>query len=92
MATRFRTLTVPISGMGYSYIAVSLPWLSGGARHEPYGGDYRYATDAPVGTAFTYYVFEYSADLPSSTIGAELYDASSNILSSNYHLCRCSIS
>ena len=82
------TMTVPISGMGYTYplVAISCPGYQVARGMNTYGGDYRYATDAPVGTSFTYYVFEYSADLPSSTYGIELYDASGNItFSSNFH-------
>ena len=82
------TITVPISGMGYTYpiVAISCPGYQVARGMNAYGGDYRYATDAPVGTAFTYYVFEYSAALPASSYGIELYNVSGQrTFSSNYH-------
>ncbi len=82
------TMTVPVSGLGYTYplVAVSCSGYYVARGMNALGGDFRFATDAPAGTSFSYYIFDYSPALPASSFGIELYNASGQrTFSSNYH-------
>lgn len=71
-------IVIPISGMGYTYpiVAISCSGYNVARAGNSYGSDLTFTSNAPVGTAFTYYLFDYSPALPSSTYGIELYNAS----------------
>lgn len=79
---------VPINGMGFTYpiVAISCSGYYMARASNASNGDYQFASDAPVGTSFSYYVFDYSPVLPASTIGFEIYNASGQrTFSSNFH-------
>jgi hypothetical protein len=79
----------PIGGLGYSYPLVAIQiagYAVARAGNNFSTGDYHYSTNAPIGTSFSYYVFEYSPNLPSSNIGLEIYNSAGQItFSSLYH-------
>lgn len=80
---------VPISGLGYSYpiVAIRIPgYTVSFARAYTVGGDRHFTTDAPVGTSFTYYIFDYAPALPAASSGLEVYNSSGQrTFSSFYH-------
>ena len=69
--------SITISGAGYTYplIAVSVPGYFA-ARAQNISGDYHFITDAPVGTTFYYWIYDYGPVLPAATFGMETFNAS----------------
>lgn len=78
---------IPVAGAGYSYplIAVRCPGYTVARVSNGSGSDMTFACSAPVGTSFTYYIFDYSPAIPASSFGIELYNsAGQRTFSSNY--------
>lgn len=78
---------IPTAGAGYTYPLVAIVcagYVVARASNTP-STDIIFACSAPTGTAFSYYIFDYSPALPSSSFGIELYNASGQrTFSSNY--------
>lgn len=78
---------VPTAGLGYTYplVAIVCSGYSVARVGNTSSTDMTFACSAPTGTAFSYYIFDYSPALPASSFGIELYNASGQrTFSSNY--------
>lgn len=75
-------IDVDVTGMTNPMVAIRMNGYSV-ARAGSYG---IFATDAPIGTSYTYYIFDFSASLPASSgYGIEIYNASGQrTFNSNY--------
>lgn len=72
---------IPINSMGYSVPLVAISIDSGyAAARGPNAAnsDIQYASNAPIGTGFSYYVFDYGPALPARYQGLETFDDSGN--------------
>ena len=75
-------INVDVTGMTNPIVAIRMNGYTV-ARAGSYG---IFATDAPIGTSYTYYIFDYSVSLPaSSDYGIEIYNSAGQItFNSNY--------
>lgn len=89
--TTFRTvgnsptssLTVDVTGMNNPIVAI----LINGYSVAKALGSSTYVTDAPIGTSYTYYIFDYAVSLPtnSGTYGIEIFNATGQrVFNSNF--------
>lgn len=70
-------VVIPVSGLGYTYPIVAISINSGyyAARaNNASNGDYQYISDAPIGTSYTYYLYDYAPTLPARNIGIESFN------------------
>lgn len=69
------SVSVSVSGLGYTYPIVAIR-MGDGYSVARAGSEGHYISDAPIGTSYTYYIFDYSAALPSSDgYGLEAFNA-----------------
>jgi hypothetical protein len=76
------SLTVDVTGMTNPIVAIKM----GGYNVAKAGGS-TYVTSAPIGTSYTYYIFDYAASLPanSGAYGIEILNASGQrVFNSNF--------
>jgi len=76
------SLTVDVSGMTNPIVAIKMA----GYNVAKAGGS-TYVTSAPIGTSYTYYIFDYAASLPANAgaYGIEIFNASGQrVFNSNF--------
>lgn len=76
------SLTVDVTGMTNPIVAIRMA----GYNVAKAGGS-TYVSNAPIGTSYTYYIFDYAASLPSSSgaYGIEIFNASgTRVFNSNF--------
>lgn len=80
------SLVVPISGMGYTYPVVA---VSSGSYLAKFGsntnGDYVFQCSGSPGTSVKCYIFDWAPNIPASTFGIELFNASGQRTFSSNH-------
>lgn len=70
------SVSVSVSGLGYTHPIIAIN-MGGGYSVAKAGSEGHYVSDAPIGTSYTYYIFDYSAALPAETgYGFEAFNAS----------------
>jgi hypothetical protein len=77
------TLTVDVTGMTNPIVAIQM----GSGYNVAKAGGSTYVTNAPIGTSYTYYIFDYAASLPanSGAYGIEIFnDSGTRVFNSNF--------
>lgn len=77
------SLTVDVTGMTNPIVAIQM----GGGYNVAKAGGSTYVTSAPIGTSYTYYIFDYAASLPATAgaYGIEIFnDSGVRVFNSNF--------
>lgn len=80
-------VSIPITGLGYTYpvIAISSSAYFAKAGYSATTGDAIFICSGGPGTSLNYYIFDWAPNIPNSTFGIEMFNASGQrTFSSNY--------
>lgn len=69
------SLLVDVSGCAYPLVAIKIDNYAAALAGKS-GSSNHWVCSAPVGTAFTYYIYDYSTSLPNTKAPAKLWDES----------------